>query len=128
VQIAEAAGWEVNVRYFPFCIAAEHGFARNCINFYQTQYDPWEWALEATNRLPAANVMAAGGAEKARRLYCDGIAEQRANDACNGCRFHAICEGPTTQYQQRFGLDELRPVAGQPITDIAHFEKGGIYG
>jgi sulfatase maturation enzyme AslB (radical SAM superfamily) len=38
VQIAERAGWEVNVRYFPFCIAAEYGFARNCINFYQTQY------------------------------------------------------------------------------------------
>jgi sulfatase maturation enzyme AslB (radical SAM superfamily) len=127
VQIAEAAGWEVNVRYFPFCVAAEHGFARNCINFYQTQYDPWEWALEATNRVPAANVMAMGGAEKARRLHCDQIAASRANDACNSCRFRPICEGPTGQYQGRFGIDELRPVAGQPITDIAHFEKGGVF-
>lgn len=127
VRVAEAAGWEVNVRYFPFCVAAEHGFARNCVNFYGTQYDGWEWCLAATNRMPMQYVQEAGGLAAARRLYCDQIAGSRANEKCAGCRFNQICEGPTEQYQKRYGVAELKPVAGDAVTDIAFFEKGGLY-
>lgn len=123
VRIAEAAGWEVNVRYFPFCIAGEHGFARNCVNFYQTQYDPWEWSLVVTNRMPMDDVNALGGMEAAQRRYCDGIAAGRDNDACRACALRPICEGPSEQYQARYGIGELRPVAGEPVTDVAHFER-----
>lgn len=127
VHIAEAAGWEVNVRYFPFCVADEHGFSRNCINFYQTQYDPWEWDLLATNGAPMPSVEAVGGVEAARRLFCDQIAKTRENEHCASCRFRPICEGPTEQYQGRFGLDELKPVQGEPVTDVSYFERGGRY-
>lgn len=126
VRIAEAAGWEVNVRYFPYCVAAEHGFARNCINFYQTQVDPWEWDLLATNRVPLREVQRRGGTAAARRVECDRIAAGRRNRACAGCRFNRICEGPTTQYQARYGVDELRPIAGATVTDINYFEHGAF--
>lgn len=122
VKIAEAAGWEVNVRYFPFCVAQAHGFARNCINFYQTQYDHWEWCLAATNRIKMADIEKAGGLVAARRLYCDNIARSRNNPKCAACRYHPICEGPSEQYQRRFGVSELTPVTGEPVTDIYHWE------
>lgn len=125
VRIAEAAGWEVNVRYFPFCVAQEHGFARNCVNFYGTQYDRWEWDLLSTNRVPAQAIQQVGGTEVARRMVADEIAKKRANPACDSCRFHPICEGPTEQYQKRYGIDELKPVSGEPVSDIQYFEKGG---
>jgi MoaA/NifB/PqqE/SkfB family radical SAM enzyme len=124
-QIAEAAGWEVNVRYFPFCVAARFGFERNCINYYQTQYDPWEWGLEATNRHTKREIDEAGGAEALRRRICDGLREARMNPVCGRCRYTQICEGPTDQYQKRFGLEELQPIEGTPVTDVLHFERSG---
>ena len=122
VEIAESGGFEVNIRYFPFCIAAKHGFAKNCINYYQTQYDPWEWALEATMRLKFED-FSHTGVEKVRRNSCDAIRKKRMNAKCAKCRFSPICEGPTQQYQARFGIEELAPVSGKAIQDIIWFEK-----
>jgi hypothetical protein len=127
VHIAESYGWEVNVRYFPFCVAAPYGFAKNCVTFYGTQYDHWEWCLMATNAISMSKVEAAGGLEAGRRMWCDAIAKSRSNPKCDSCRFHPICEGPSEQYQKRFGIEELMPMAGEPITDIAYFAKGGSY-
>lgn len=124
VELAEAAKWEVNVRYFPFCIANQFGFARNVVNFYQTQYDPWEWDLVATERLPMAWVQQQGGTEQARRDWIDRmIALPRNNSACVTCAVRPICEGPTEQYQARYGTAELTPFEGQPFYDISHFER-----
>lgn len=124
VGIAEAAGWEVNVRYFPFCIAKPYGFAKNCVNFYQTQYDPYEWDLIATERIPLAWVEEQGGKEAARRAFIDeAIAKPRANAKCEQCSLRAICEGPTEQYQARYGIAELVPFAGEKITNVTFFEK-----
>lgn len=128
VEIAESAGWEVNVRYFPFCIANEYGFARNCIGYFQTQIDPWEWSLVATERVPMQVIIQNGGPHKTNLLMCQQIAVNRSNDACQSCRFFGgVCEGPTEQYGKRFGYDELLPVAGIKINDPAYFEKGGLY-
>jgi len=125
VEIAEAAGFEVNVRYFPFCVAAKYGFAKNCINYYQTQFDPWEWGLEATQRMSVKQINDYGGVAAARRRSCDAIRESRMNPKCKTCRFSPICEGPTIQYQERYGLDEITPAIGEPIKDITWFEKKG---
>jgi hypothetical protein len=127
IQIAEAAGWEVNVRYWSFCVAAKFGFEKNCINFYQTQYDPWEWSLCATGRSRMKDIEAAGGMEAANRIHCDNIRRTRMNDKCATCRFSPICEGPPEQYQARYGIDELGPAVGEPVTDVAYFEKGGAF-
>jgi MoaA/NifB/PqqE/SkfB family radical SAM enzyme len=123
VELAEAAGWEVNLRYFPFCVASDYGFERNCINYYQTQYDPHEWGLEATNRITKETIDKNGGVERVRRLLADGVKKDRANGKCDQCRFSPICEGPTSQYQKRYGLDEIHPSKGAPVIDITYFEK-----
>ncbi len=125
VEIAESAGFEVNVRYFPFCVASEFGFDKNCINYYQTQYDPWEWGLEATQRMKQLDIHELGGAEKVRRMICDEIRESRMNPVCAPCKFSKICEGPTSQYQRRYGLDELKPASGAPVDEVTWFEHKG---
>jgi MoaA/NifB/PqqE/SkfB family radical SAM enzyme len=122
LEKVESAGWEVNVRYFPFCVASDFGFERNCINYYQTQYDPHEWGLEATSRLSKGQIMNNGGVEVVRRILADGVKKERVNDICKLCRFSPICEGPTPQYLQRYGLREIHPSAGEPVTDITYFE------
>jgi hypothetical protein len=123
VHIAEAAGWEVNVRYFSPCVAAEHGFARNCIGYFQTQIDPWEWSLVATEKAPMDAIRQFGGAHPANLAICRGIAESRKNETCAGCRFFGgACEGPPEQYVNRFGLDELKPSQGDPVDAPAWFE------
>jgi pyruvate-formate lyase-activating enzyme len=131
ITLAQRAGWEVNARYFPPCVAAQQGFEANCIDFYGTQWDPWEWDLLATNRAP---MPVRGGLGEysaavvlARRELCDQIARSRANERCDTCRFHPICEGPTEQYQRQYGLDELRPATGDPVHDILYFERGGKF-
>jgi len=128
VRIAEAAGWEVNVRYFSPCVAAEHGFERNCIGYFQTQIDPWEWSLVATEKVPMKVVRQYGGQHQTNLAACRGIAKRRENDVCKTCRyFGGVCEGPPEQYQARFGIDELRPSIGEPVDDPAYFEKGGAF-
>lgn len=128
VEIAEAAGWEVNVRYFSPCVAAEWGFERNCIGYFQTQIDPWEWSIVATEKVPMATIQHFGGTHETNLAACRGIAERRKNDVCAGCRFFGnVCEGPPEQYQARYGLDELRPSPGEPVTDPAYFERGGTF-
>jgi hypothetical protein len=128
VQVAEAAGWEVNVRYFAPCIAEPYGFAKNCIGFFQTQIDPWEWSLAATNRAPAAQMKQAGSQFDWNMAYCRGISQARKNPTCEGCRFFGtVCEGLPEQYQQRFGADEVKPSTGRKVEDPAYLEKGGAF-
>lgn len=128
IEIAEAAGWEVNVRYFAPCIAAKWGFEKNCVGFFQTQIDPWEWALVATEKVPMAYVKQMGGIHEANMAVCRSISQQRANPVCKQCRFFGtVCEGVPEQYQQRYGTDELTPSIGEKITDPAFFERGGTF-
>ncbi len=128
VEIAEAAGWEVNVRYFSPCVAAQWGFERNCIGYFQTQIDPWEWSLVATEKAPMQALRQMGGGHAVNMAMCRQIAERRANDACRSCHFFGgACEGPPEQYAARFGLDELRPSVGEQVSDPAYFERGGTF-
>lgn len=124
VQIAESAGWEVNVRYFSPCIAAGYGFEKNCIGFFQTQIDPWEWSLVATNRTKIDGK----DAHELNMQHCRQISESRANPTCKECRFFkTVCEGPQSQYQKRYGLEEFTASLGDKVTDPAYFERGGEF-
>jgi len=120
VTILEAGGWEANVRYFPFCVAEPFGFAANCVNYYQTQHDPWEWCLAATGRRKKAEIATAGGIVNMRRLIIDNGQRRQRHTACPPCQkcaVRTICEGPTPQYIQRFGTDELAPYEGDKQHD-----------
>jgi len=123
VRAAEAAGWEVNCRYFPPCVGHKFGFARNCIMHYQIQCDPWEWALEATTDCqlpnPWSHVERGVVSEdqfwensvRERVRICDVHARNRHahSPPCQRCAARQICEGPDVQYARRFGTEELEP-------------------
>lgn len=45
---------------------------------------------------------------------------------CRGCRFDAICEGPWTEYAERYGGEEFTPVYGAPVTDVRAILDGSF--
>ena len=127
ILFAEAAGWEVNVQYHPFCVAADFGFERNVKGFYQGQWSPWDWCVVTSQRVPLEMVREVGGMEAARRKIVDGLMRVRRNEVCDTCRFQPICEMISPDYAKRHGYDELTPVEGEPVTDILYFENGGEF-
>lgn len=132
VHALEAEGWEVNVRYWPMCLAEEHGFARNVSGYHQVPFDPWEWRLNATARTPMEVIERDGGWFASERNRATEWMRGRDNPTCSGCRLKHICDKPTTQYLARYGTDELKPIAGEPFeTDALAFQyesKGSQHG
>ncbi|MFA5057021.1 MAG: radical SAM protein, partial [Opitutaceae bacterium] len=122
-EILEAAGWECNLQYYPLCIADRYGIAPNAMTFYQGQYNPWDWCIVHTRRMPKDAVEEAGGIEAARRRLIEGVVSNRQNERCSACRFQPICE----MVPPGSDLSVLDPVAGAPVFDIRHFEKGGTF-
>lgn len=124
VQHLESAGWEVNVRYWPLCLAAEHGYAENACGYHQVPYDPWEWCLNVTARTPIEQVEAEGGWEASERMRANQWMRARDNSTCARCQLRQICDKPTEQYQQKHGLGEVHPiVGGEMITDPLHYQR-----
>ncbi len=147
VDVLETAGWEANVRYFPLCLAKEWGFAANTHQHYQIQYDPWEWAFEATSdkRLRRSWGDVERGwltedefwrqAVSLRTRSCDAYARQRQPQSppCQSCAARNICEGQDSLYTTVFGTDHLTPIRsedvglpeGAVLNDVNYFLTAG---
>jgi hypothetical protein len=123
VEELETVGWEVNVRYFPMCIAEKHGFAANVSGYHQVPYDPWEWRLNVTGRTPMEQINHQGGWEAAERNSALTWMKGRSNPTCSTCRNKMICDAPQVQYQTKYGLGELIPSLGEPIIDPLHYQS-----
>ncbi len=119
----EGAGWEVNVRYWPICIAEEFGFVENVSGFHQVAFDPWEWRMNVTGRVPIQQIEKEGGWYEAERNVAARTVAHRANKVCGECRYRAICDKPPEQYQAKYGLDELRPILGDVEQDPLVFQR-----
>ncbi len=56
------------------------------------------------------------------------VARNRSNyvkaEGCADCRFHHVCDGLEQGYSQVHGTGELRPVAGERVTDPLEFRAG----
>jgi hypothetical protein len=129
VRIVEAAGWECNVRYFPPCVAQSYGFGRNCEMHHRIQYDPFEWAFEATTDCVLKNPWSSvergwfeeqefwQNARRERQRLCDAIARERQPRCppCQSCAARKICEGPDVQYVLRYGPDEMRALEARDL-------------
>jgi len=130
VEIMEASGVEVNVRYFPPCIGHNYGFGRNCLMHYQIQRDPWEWAYESTVHavLPIAWSAVRDGsaseqdfwdqAARLRTKICDQHARHRHpySPVCGECAARKVCEGPDRQYAKRWDVSsELIPFTAEML-------------
>jgi len=123
IEALEACGWEVNVRYWPLCIAKEHGFEANVSGYHQVPFDPWEWRLNVTQRIPLQQIEAEGGWYQAERNRAAQWMAARANPQCATCTLGLICDRPPTQYQAKYGTEELQPVMGPVIENPLHFQK-----
>ena len=126
IEELEPLGWEVNVRYWPMCIAKEFGFAQNVSGYHQVPFDPWEWRLNVTARTPTPAIEVIGGWHEAERRLAIVSMGERDNPVCNSCSHRKVCDGPQLQYQQKYGLEELKPFHGEPVTDplIYQNERG----
>ncbi len=122
VAEAEAAGWEVNVRYWPLCHAEPYGFAENVCGFHQVAYDPWEWRLSTTRRRPRNEEGLTPEAVEARES--DSTLWGRGNHLCLRCAYRKICDMLPEQYAKAHGIDECKPITGDPIQDPLHFQRG----
>jgi len=123
VSELEARGWEVNIRYWPLCIAEEYGFAENVCNYHQVPYDPWEWRLNVTQRTPMESIVKQGGWVAAERNAATSWMADRKNEKCDVCANKLICDGPPVQYQKKYGIEELRPIEGAVRIDPLHYQK-----
>ena len=147
VDILEEKGWEANVRYFPLCEARKWGFAANTHQHYQIQFDPWEWAFEAT--ADTKLVHGYGDVERGllteqefwaqavnvRTRICDGYGRARHPicPPCQSCAARTICEGPDSLYIHQFGHECLDPIAAEDVglpengvlADPNHFLRTG---
>lgn len=129
VTILEEKGWEANVRYFPLCLARKWGFAANTHQHYQIQYDPWEWAFEATGDKELLHPYGDVGrgkiteegfwrqAESIRMKTCDAYARHRQplSPPCQSCAARTICEGPDPLYTHQFGHEWLEPISAESV-------------
>jgi hypothetical protein len=123
IERLEAAGWEVNVRYWPLCIAKEFGFEANVSGYHQVPFDPWEWRLNVTQRIPLEKIEADGGWYAAERTRAAEWMKARDNPSCQGCSLGLICDKPPSQYQAKYGCGELKAIHGPMISNPLHFQK-----
>lgn len=123
IEELEPLGWEVNVRYWPLCIAKEHGFEANVCGYHQVPFDPWEWRLNVTSRTPMETINSHGGWHAMERIVAQQSMGKRKNFKCDECSLTRICDSPPHQYQQKYGLDELKPVEGIPQNDAMIFQE-----
>jgi hypothetical protein len=128
IEELEPLGWEVNVRYWPMCIAKEHGFEANVCGYHQVPFDPWEWRLSVTNRRPMEQIEEEGGWYGAERKRALEWMASRGNDKCASCSLIDVCDKPPAQYQDRYGLDELTPQDGSRESDPLVFQSTREYG
>lgn len=123
IETMESHGWEVNMRYWPFCIAKEFGFEANVCNYHQIAFDPWEWRLHVTNRTPMEAIEEMGGWYEAERRLATESMKPRGNSKCNPCSHRGICDGPPEQYQQKYGIDELVTLTGDRVIDPCIYQR-----
>jgi MoaA/NifB/PqqE/SkfB family radical SAM enzyme len=127
IEDLERVGWEVNVRYWPICIAKEYGFEANVCGFHQVPFDPWEWRLNVTHRQDMRMIKHRGGWYNAERLAAKAVVESRKNDKCDTCMYSQICDKPPDQYQTKYGLDEISPILGDLENDPLVFWRNRVY-
>lgn len=123
IETLESKGWEVNVRYWPICIAEEYGFAENVCGYHQVSFDPWEWRLNVSGRRQLEQIEKEGGWYESERVRAAECVAKRANDTCCGCAYETICDKPPEQYQEKYGLNELTKCCGDSITNPLYFSE-----
>lgn len=125
IDILEAAGVGVNVRYYPMCGLAERHRKSIC-NDLHVAFDFGEW----DNSIPDHKL--SSGIEYGKRLS-NGNEEKGA--PCNACSHQWICGGANKIWhklaKEKFGREVLHPLPvleGVAVDDFWHYRKENYLG
>lgn len=113
IEILEAAGVGVNVRYFPFCLLK--GFEKNVCNAPFVLFDPYEWDY---GYLPKNFIRYTQAGEEISAVINAGGRSEK----CRSCGAKTICGTVDRPYFERFGDGELEPYE-QRIDDPSFFRR-----
>jgi MoaA/NifB/PqqE/SkfB family radical SAM enzyme len=130
LDYCDSVGLEANVRYLPFCQMPGH--EEKCYNYSQLSYDHHEWDYcswySDVTRNPSSKMprwmKSLADTEDELHLH---LAQHNKETgfakpvACQRCALSFICDGPTTQYARRFGVEEFQMYEGTPVQDPGHF-------
>jgi len=133
IDILDASGIWVNVRYFPLCMM--RGYEKHVCNFHQWQYDPYEWEYKSGFKLTKEQIseltkiarMTSFGKTDEEKLLNYLVSWSTKNNlflpTCQKCRNYEICYGIYPQYLRRFGGKEFIPVPGKRIKDPIYYRR-----
>jgi len=130
----------ISIKVIPFCFL--EGYERYITNLFQNSYDPYEWDYYQRVRVRRGRLIRdiatmAGmfffmnvrcipkiGLKKSLReaiLHVEACRHCIKPKACRRCRFDLICPGVWKAYAREFGMDEIKPIGGDRISDVDHF-------
>lgn len=118
IDVLTAAGVEANVRYLPICQLPgreAHVFTGHQLPFDTHEWDYNSWYDRGVEGRPPVDWYRRAAREQADRH------DYRQPAPCGSCAARDVCDGLHTQYFDRFGDEELQPIAGPRITDPTHF-------
>ncbi len=144
IDILDAAGIYVNVRYIPLCFMK--GYEKHVCNFLQWQFDPYEWEYLSSHRIPPEEKAAMLERAKNENTFSfsnDGTSDENSSDEetlhhyamkqhikgnrflplCNQCANRQICDGIYPQYLAGFGEKEFSPTPGTPLQDPLAYKR-----
>ncbi len=124
IDILDAAGIAVNVRYAPYC--SFRGYERNLVGYKGIQLDPYEWrngTLAASEGTPwlKSKTVEDYYQNRVPVFENDPVYNLGFSEKCQQCALRPICDGVDLNYIKTYGWDEFQPYEGEKIQDIVHF-------
>ncbi|MBM3461939.1 MAG: radical SAM protein [Armatimonadetes bacterium] len=111
LDAATAAGMTADAETFPFCMM--EGYER--------------FVSEIAQQLEEyAEVRQYGDERETRDWSEERLRIKQKFPQCRGCRYEPVCEGPWTEYAERYGAEEFRPLRGQRVNEVAAFLDGSF--
>lgn len=124
IDILEAAGIGVNVRYTPMCMMAER-HRKNICNDLHVAFDFGEWDNSFGARTPADQVL---------RTYSIPLSNRNEEKGapCSSCSHHGVCGGANRIWHQlaseKFGVEVLKPIDGPKVANHWRYRKENVMG
>lgn len=124
IDLLEAAGIGVNVRYTPMCMMQERHY-KNICNDLHVAFDFGEWDNSFGARTDPGHVL---------RNYAIPLSNhnEEKGQPCNTCSHHGVCGGANRIWHQlavqKFGTEVLVPLTGPKINDHWRYRQHNSLG
>ena len=124
IDLLEAAGIGVNVRYTPMCMMQER-HRKNVCNDLHVAFDFGEWDNSFGARTDPGHVL---------RNYAIPLSNrnEEKGEPCASCSHHGVCGGANRIWHhlaiEKFGTEVLVPLTGPKINDHWRYRKDNVLG